>query len=328
MKKLDRKMGEFYIPSPPYRLNSITEFRNSRENRLPNFINYQVDFIKIIETKTKKDEINWENLIEHPTIKNNYVLNPSIHEHAKNFNLYVNREGHFILKFSIPYLLYGHNYKGINGKEVYDVVEKLKSWLNIDISCSRVLEFEYGMFEEIGIKSNQYISEIQEMICYDLEKHTPNFKMFGDNLLKKHYKIYDVIANSKSKRTYTKIKIDSRNVIKHELKFERVDKIYPNLSVNDFYSSELFLDEIKTELINNYKLLNFKKNPSFYISETDSSSILFTALKNVEQYLEQKSVLKLLYELIDCSDMSASQKSKKRKLFSKLNNSRQFNCPF
>ena len=287
----------------------------------------QVDYVKLSKVIDNREEIDWNNLIPHPTLKNHYTLNPELSENAKNFSLYYRSDDKVFIKFSVPYFLKGHNYTNIGKQELLEVVWKLKKWLNIDIAFSRVEEFEFGAFEYVDSDSKNYIERIKGIGNYDLEKATPNFKMYGDTNRKLHYKIYDAVANSKSKKTYTKGDLPKGNLIKHELKFEKAQQFFSfDFFFIDLYETPFVIDECKELLISNRKSLVFKTELKFTPSKNDLIHILYTALKTLESGKSNDNAVKLLNEIIDGTNLSSSQKSKRRKSIELLEN--MYDLPF
>jgi len=296
--------------------NPIFNFRNCKAYHTTYFNNFQVDYIRLRTSTVSKNDINWSNLIPHPKLKDNFTLNAELSNNYKNFSLYYGKEDSIFIKMSIPYFLIGHNYTEIGNVELIKVRDYLKKWLNIDIQNAEVLEIEYGMFENIEISGKDYISNISNTQNFSLEKSTPYFKMFGKYSTKMHYKIYDAVANAKAKKVFSKANFPNKNIIKHELKFEDVKKEFPNLLYSHLYEQNFLHNEFKNLLFSTHKDLKFKENLSYQLEKYDSVSILFTALKNLENF--ETNILELLHELIDNSEMTASQKSKRKKYFSEI----------
>ncbi len=275
---------------------------------------FQVDYVKLSKVIDNREEINWNNLISHPTLKNHYTLNHELSDNSKNFSLYYRSDNYVFIRFSVPYFLKGHNYTSVGNEELLEVVWKLKKWLNIDIRFSLVEEFEFGAFEDIDSDSKKYIGRIKGIGNYDLEKATPNFKMYGDTKRKLHYKIYDAVANSKSKKTYSKGEFPKGNLIKHELKFEKAQQFFNfDFFFIDLYDTPFIIDECKELLLNNRKNLVLKTELKITPVKSDLIHILYTALKNFESGVSNDNAVKLLNEIIDGTNLSSSQKSKRRK---------------
>ncbi len=294
--------------------NELSNRTNIKKLKVMQLKNFQIDYVKLSKAIDSKEVINWNNLIPHPTLKKHYTLNPELCENAKNFSLYYRSDDYVFIKFSIPYFLKGHNYTSVGKQELLEVVWKLKKWLNIDTAISRVEEFEFGAFEYTDYDSKKYIERIKGIGNYNLEKATPNFKMYGDTKQKLHYKIYDAVANSKSKKTYTKGNFPKGNLIKHELKFEKAQQFFNfDFFFIDLYDTPFIVDECKELLLNNRKSLVMKTDLKFKPVKSDLIHILYTALKNLESGISDDNTIKLLNEIIDGTDLSASQKSKRRK---------------
>lgn len=276
------------------------------------FEKFQIDYLKLSKSALS-NEINWENLIPHPVLVNHYTLNPKLTENAKNFSLYF-KNNVATIKLSVPYFLKGHNYQSISKNELLEVRSKLKKWLNIDITYSTADELEFGAFELIDLDSVDYIKNIIGVNNFELERHTPHFKMFGNVKKKFHYKIYDAVANSKSKKTFTKGNYPKDRLIKHELKFENTKK-YFNYDVYfiDLYDTPSIIDYCNEKIFDLRKNLICKEELSFNPIKGDLSHILYTALKNVEQQNTKENMVKLLFDLVDQTNLSSSQKSKRRK---------------
>lgn len=306
--------------------NPIIRFRDSKAKNKTQFTNFQVDYIRLRTSTVSKNDINWNNLVPHPKLKDNFTLNAELSNNYKNFSLYYGKEDSIFIKMSIPYFLNGHNYTEIGNVELVKVEDCLKKWLNIDIHNAEILEIEYGMFEDIEISGLDYISNILDTQIFSLEKSTPYFKMFGKYKTKVHYKIYDAIANAKSKKVFTKAQFPNKNIIKHELKFEDVKKVFPDLVYSHLYEQNFLQSEFKNLLFTTHSDLKFKENYHHQLEKFDSVNILFTALKNLED--RNFNVLEMLNDMIDNSEMTASQKSKRKKYFTDLDRQSQFETAF
>jgi hypothetical protein len=291
------------------------------------FYNFQVDYVKLSLEVTNREEIQWENLKAHPNLRNHYILNPDLSENAKNFSIYFRKDNYVFIKFSIPYFLQGHNHSSIGVVELREVEWKLKKWINIDIKYAQVEEFEYGMFEKIEIDCKKYLNGVLSISDYNLEKSDPHFKMFGVPKQKMHYKLYDAVANSKSKKTFSKGNFPNDKLIKHELKFEKVYQFFNfNFLYRDLYETTYITDDCKKLLLGNRHKLVIRQDLEFIPQKEDLSNILFTALKNLEPSSKYGSITKLLYEIIDRTKLSPSQKSKRRKSIEMLEE--KYNLPF
>lgn len=303
--------------------NNIGVFKSSKNENLANdkFYNFQIDYVKLFLDVKKRENLNWDNLLPHPNLKNHYILNPELSEFAKNFSLFLRKDNYVFLKFSIPYFLKGHNHINIGQEELREVEWKLKKWINVDIRFAKLEEFEFGMFEKIEEDSKKFLSGVLAVGNYTLEKSTPNFKMFGVSKQKMHYKIYDAVANSKSKKTFSRGNFPVDKLIKHELKFEKVYQYFKyNLFYSDLYETVFVDNECRKLLLENRKNLITRQELEFTPKKEDLNNILFTALKNLESGSKYGSITKLLYEIIDKTNLSASQKSKRRKSIEFLEN--------
>lgn len=299
--------------------NELSNRTDTKKLNVMQLKNFQIDYVKLSKIIDSREEINWNNLIPHPNLKKHYTLKPELSENAKNFSLYMQGEYYVTIRFSVPYFLKGHNYTSIAKQELLEVERRFKKWLNIDIKFAHIKEFEFGAFEKIDMDSKKYIANIKGIGSYNLEKATPNFKMYGDPKRKFHYKIYDAVANAKSKKTYTKGNYPKGNLIKHELKFEDASKFFNyGFFFIDFYDDSPSLEYFKKLLLDNWGSLIFKTEHYFSPAKGDLANILYTALKNLESESEDTNVVELLNETIDETDLSASQKSKRRKAIQHL----------
>lgn len=290
----------------------IKVVKNSTESEL---FNFQIDFVKL---EIPCIGIKFKNLVEHPTIKNQYTLKPEVWKHYKNFNLYFT-EKKAILKFSLPYFLHGHNYCEFNLYDLWEVQKFLSKKLGISIEFSDVKELEFGAFEKITNDSKGYIDSIVGIKNYELEKSTEGFKMFGDRKRNFHYKIYDAVANAKAKKTLTVGDYPDKGLVKHEIKLTNVkpylkETLYKNLS-------DLFIfywDEFKRDLVDSRNSLIFKNNDPVLLHDTDLTHILYAGLKQYENGITSENVIKSLFDLIENSGLTPSQKSKRRKAINLL----------
>src|SRR5690554_4085216 len=274
--------------------------------------NFQIDYLKL-NVELEKQQINWSNLTEHPTIRNQYVLKPETYEFAKNFNIYI-REEKAIIKFSLPYFLNGHNYCPTTLEDFYKTEKLILELTGIDIKYSEVLELEFGAYENTNISSKVYLNNIIGIEDYTLEKFVPYMKMFGIKKLNLHYKIYDAVANSKKKRTYTLGNYPKENLIKHELKLTNTTPYFDSIFFIDFYDpfcSHWY--ELKKELTDHRDNLVFKSIIKQPLVSTDLTGILFTTLKEYERGNNTQTVIKTAFEVLKNAGLSPSQRSKRRK---------------
>lgn len=135
-------------------------------------------------------------------------------------------------------------------------------------------------------------------------------KMFGDSNI--HYKIYDAVANAKRKRTFTRGNYPDSKLIKHELKFKNPQRTFGRQVTAFSLCNEGFLKQARSILEDNMSQLVFNRELNFAPLETSMTHLLFTSLKNAEARLET-TVFNLVSEVIDCNNMTSSQKSKRRK---------------
>lgn len=124
--------------------NSISEISQSTQVELTNF---QIDFLRLeipmeeFDVPLEEMGIKWENLTEHPTIKNQFVLKTETWQYAKNFSIYFGRKS-IVLCFSLPYLLYGHNYCATVLEDFYNAKTLIKDLTGIDITFSEIEELK------------------------------------------------------------------------------------------------------------------------------------------------------------------------------------------
>lgn len=130
--------------------NSISEISQNIQVQLANF---QIDFLKLeipmeeFDVPFEEIGIKWENLTEHPTIKNQFILKTETWQYAKNFSIYFGRKS-IVLRFSLPYLLYGHNYCATVLEDFHKVKTSIKDLTGIDITFSEIKELEFGALKK------------------------------------------------------------------------------------------------------------------------------------------------------------------------------------
>ncbi|WMC06316.1 hypothetical protein [Elizabethkingia anophelis] len=282
--------------------------------------NHHIDFVKL-EILYNYYDINFENLVEHPTIKNQYTLKPETWEYHKNFSVYFT-EKKAIVKFSVPYFVYGHNFCELDIQDLWEVRDFMSEKLGLKIKFAKVKELEFGAYEKIDINSKQYINSIVGIRDYELEKATENFKMFGDRKRNLHYKIYDAVANAKAKKTFTLGNYPKMGLIKHEIKLTNTLPYFDSLYFNDL-SEPLteYREMLEKDLISSRKALILKNSSPVLLQDTDLSNILYAGLKQYESGATSENVMKSLFDLIDNSGLTPSQKSKRRKAISILESS-------
>ncbi|WP_395762240.1 hypothetical protein [Elizabethkingia anophelis] len=282
--------------------------------------NHHIDFVKL-EIPYNYWHINFDNLVEHPTIKNQYKLKPEIWKYHKNFSLYLTKKK-AVLKFSIPYFLNGHNFCKLYLEDFWQVEEFVSKNLGLEITFAEVKELEFGAYEEIDIDAKDYIDSIVGIKNYELEKSTKGFKMFGDRKRNFHYKVYDAVANAKTKKTFTLGNYPDKGLIKHEIKLTNTSPYFDSVFYNDLYEPfASYWDELKEDLINSQRSLVRRNSTPVLLQDTDLSSILYAGLKQYESGATSENVMKSLFDLIDNSELTPSQKSKRRKAISILESS-------
>ncbi|WP_407531859.1 hypothetical protein [Elizabethkingia meningoseptica] len=282
--------------------------------------NHHIDFVKL-EIPYNYWHINFDNLVEHPTIKNQYKLKPDIWKYHKNFSLYLTKKK-AILKFSIPYFLNGHNFCKLYLEDFWQVEEFVSKNLGLEITFAEVKELEFGAYEEIDIDAKDYINSIVGIKNYELEKSTKGFKMFGDRKRNFHYKVYDAVTNAKMKKTFTLGNYPDKGLIKHEIKLTNTSPYFDSVFYNDLYEPfASYWDELKEDLIDSQRSLIRRNSNPVLLQDTDLSSILYAGLKQYESGATSENVMKSLFDLIDNSGLTPSQKSKRRKAISILESS-------
>jgi len=281
---------------------------------------FHIDFVKL-EIPYNYWHINFENLVEHPTIKNQYTIKPEIWEFHKNFSLYLAKKK-AVIKFSLPYFLNGHNYCKLYLEDFWEIEKFMSKQLGLEIEFAEVKELEFGAYEKIDIDAKDYINSIVGIKNYELEKSTEGFKMFGDRKRNFHYKIYDAVANAKAKKTFTLGNYPKEGLIKHEIKLTNTSPYFDSVFYNDLYEPfASYWDELEKDLIDSQRSLVLKNRDSKPLLNSDLTNILFAGLKLYENGTATENVVKSLFDLIENSALTPSQKSKRRKAISILENS-------
>jgi|GEM_PF-1403014 len=295
-------------------LNSQEETKTALKTKL---FNFHIDFVRL-EVPYNYWHINFENLVEHPTIKNQYTLKPEIWEHHKNFSVYFAKKI-AIIKFSLPYFLNGHNYCKLYLEDFWQIEDFMSKHLGLEIKFAEVKELEFGAYEKIDIDAKDYINSIVGIKNYELEKSADGFKMFGDRKRNFHYKIYNAVANAKAKKTFTLGNYPKEGLVKHEIKLTNTSPYFDSVFYNDLYEPfASYWDELKEDLINSQKSLVLKNRNSISLQSSDLTNILYAGLKQYENGTASENVVKSLFELIENSGLTSSQKSKRRKAISIL----------
>ncbi len=309
--------------------NSVSEISQNTQSELTNF---QIDFLKLeipmeeFDVSFEEMGMKWGNLTEHPTIKNQFVLKTETWQHAKNFSIYFGRKS-IVLRFSLPYLLYGHNYCATVLEDFYKVKTLIKDLTGIDITFSEIKELEFGAYEKVNVDAKDYINSIVGIKDYELEKATENFKMFGDRKRNFHYKVYDAVANAKAKKTFTLGKYPEKGLLKHEIKLTNTCPYFDSIFYLDLYEPLCsYWDELKEDLTDCQNSLALKNNNPVLLHDTDLIHILYAGLKKFESGVASENVVRSLFDLIENSGLTPSQKSKRRKAINLLED--QYNQSF
>lgn len=281
---------------------------------------FQIDYLKL-QVELEEQEIKWSNLIEHPTIKNQYIIKSDVYEFAKNFSVYF-REDEAIIKFSLPYFLHGHNYCSTPTDSFKEAGQLILDLVGINIMFAEILELEFGGFEKINGVTGNYFNNIIGINDYHLEKSTPYMRMFGKKKLNLHYKVYDAVANAKKKKTFTMGNYPNEGLIKHELKFTNTSPYFDSIFYVDLFEPLSFhIDELSEELIRHRNSLKFKSSEKLSLKDTHIAGILYATLKEYERGNNTQTIVKTAFDIIESSGLSCSQKSKRRKSIQELEKS-------
>lgn len=269
-------------------------------------INFHYDFIKFKLYNVNRRAMNWDRLVPHKNLNNHYSLNSNGQFFDKNFDLFIDKGNNVTIRSSLPYLKYGHNYRTFDEKDLSHIIESLSFLLGVDLIQGRVLEIEFGAYQKIEISPKNLIDMLIGLKDYDLEKATQSLKMFGDNQ-GLHFKIYDPIKNAKSKKTFSISKYPEDDLIKYELKFLR----FKGKALNSLCNNETFL-EFEANLKRHIRGLIVQKEFRYLPIESSVNHILYSVLKNLEQQ-SGISVYSQVSKVLDKMQLSASQKSKRKK---------------
>lgn len=290
-----------------------------------NLYKTQIDFISLKLNAEEAFGLNWDNLTQHPTLRNQYTLREETYPYAKNFSLYFKKSREIVINLSIPYFLYGHNYHTVGIEELLDFLTIIEKLLRINISDSEILELEYGGFYDSEIPSKEFIRKIQQMKDYELIYSKSYMKMFENKKNGIHFKIYDAVDNSKNKRTYSEELFTKKEILKFEFKLKKHERLlqrkllFKNLIGEHFQNSVLhqfnnILIDLKKKLILPYDM---NVEPVKY----DLVNIIYVVLKNIVNHQpESVSAVQELRNIINNSPLSPSQKSKRRKEIENLEN--------
>ena len=175
---------------------------------------------------------------------------------------------------------------------------------------SRVLNFEYGVYALLETSVKTYIKAIIALGDYDLKYSDKNMKIYGkENLL---FKIYDAIANAKAKKTFSLGQYPNGDLIKFELKL---------INPSKYFNRDLTVEQLCKKSFE-YKLQSRLESHINSIVESNISLIeprgstvthyLYALIKNYEQITGLASQ-KMILQMIEGSDITSAQKSKRRK---------------
>ncbi|WP_349372798.1 hypothetical protein [Olleya sp.] len=273
--------------------------------------NYHYDFIKLKLYNVNSNLINWDVLKPHKNLTNHYSLASNCQFFDKNFDLFIDGGQNITIRSSIPYLIYGHNFKAFDALDLRKAMKSLSELLGIDLTKAKVMEFEFGAYLKIEISSKHYINSIIGLKDYKLEKATPRMKMYGNNR-GIHLKVYDPIVNARRKKTFSLSQYPNEHLIKYEIK----DLKPTHLKVEDLCELKRFVSLNKT-LNAHLEQLLIKCEELYLPIENSINHILFTALKNVEQEFGIPIYAKTV-NLLEKMELSPSQKSKRKKTLLEL----------
>ena len=283
----------------------------------------QIDYISLKIDSIYTQQINWNYLMPHPTLRKQYVLVPNIIKDAKNFKLYLKNNGDVVISLSIPYFLFGYNYRSIGQEELTDFCSKIKSILGIDIKNAEILEFEYGGFEDAEENPQLQINKILGIRNFDLIYSKPQIKIYAEQNNGVFFKIYDAVYNAKQKRTYSPERFPKNNVIKYEIKISNPKQVFKIKLVFE----DLLAEPARDSILFSCKQLFSKTKDSLVLQDDttvlpkkyDIINILYAGLKNMEKIKGNSSVIhQELIKIINSSPLSSSQKSKRRKVINDL----------
>ncbi|MBO3096812.1 hypothetical protein [Gelidibacter pelagius] len=268
--------------------------------------NYQYDYIKLKLYNVDTNIINWCSLIPHENLKRHYTLNSNGQYFDKNFDLFIDKGNNITIRTSIPYLVYGHNFKSFDSQSLSRTLNSLTDLLGIDLSHAKIHELEFGGYHKIKDSSQSYIKNLVGIKDYEIEKSTSTMKMFGDSR-GFHFKVYDPIANAKSKRTFSISQYPNKSLIKYELKMSNSK----DFTVEELCTQETF-EDFKLKLNSEIGNLIIQEELKHAPLETSIIHILYATLKNMEQKLGL-SVYSQISNVLDKMRLTPSQKSKRKK---------------
>ena len=270
---------------------------------------YHYDFIKFKLYDVNVDTLNWNNLIPHIHLNNHFNLNSNGKFHDKNFDLYLDSANNITINTSLPYLVNGHNYSNFDHNDLQCTLQDLSKIIGCDLTQATILEMEFGAYQKINSDCKLFINSIIGLNNYQLEKATTNFKMYG-NHKESHFKIYNPIANSKRKKTFTISKYPKCDLVKYEIKLTSNKKLKIK-NISELCSSKVFNDFISS-LTDKVNHIAMQQQLKILPQQSSLTHILFTALKNIEQQ-SGIAILPLTIRILEQLDLSASQKSKRKK---------------
>lgn len=285
-----------------------------------NFHNFHFDYVKIRLPKVDKTKINWNNLKSHPNLRRHYILSKETGlKFFKNFDLFLNGRGYGIIRLSMPYLFFGHNYISFDTDDVLFCVNELQRILGVSFDNALIEEFEYGCFESLDTTCRKHLNNIQSMPAYDLVKSTPNIRIF-DNGMGVKYKVYDAIANAKRKKTFKRAGFSYQNVLKHEYKMVFKESNLKPLPLGSFVH-EKFIETVWDNLTG---LITDSSYASSFNKELDLDNvktvndILFIVLKRIQQE-HGIDTMRTTLNIIKGLNLTPSQKCKRTQSISNLN---------
>lgn len=273
--------------------------------------NYHYDFIKLKLYNVNSSLINWDVLKPHKNLTNHYSLASNGQFFDKNFDLFIDGGQNITIRSSIPFLIYGHNFKAFDAIDLRKAMKSLSDLLGIDLTKAKVMELEFGAYRKIEISSKYYINSIIGLKDYKLEKATPRMKMFG-NTRGFHFKVYDPIINAKRKKTFSLSQYPKGHLIKYEIK----DLKPMHLKAEDLFQPKTFIS-FNRILNGHLDQLLIKSEDKYLPIETSINHILFATLKNVEQEFGIPIYAKIV-DLLEKMELSPSQKSKRKKTLQEL----------
>jgi hypothetical protein len=292
------------------------ESKSKKQVNLTGLHYYQIDYVKLKLYSVDEKSIKWSSFKAHPTIKKRYKLNvPTSKLFTKNFDMYIDKGNNITIDISIPYLLKNHNYLATDVAKINFVLHQLQCLTGLELKTAVVLEIEYGAFKTILIESTQYIRNIIGHSKLDLLKSTTYMKLFGSG--NTQYKVYDAVKNSKRKKTYSRGNLPQGKLIKHEIRLKRPKKLNNKILIVKDLTDRVHINMLRSLFEMNKAELIFKRDHPHKFKVGNLTQVLYETLKIVEQDLETP-IVKIVTDVIDGSELSPSQKSKRKKSLSSL----------